>query len=86
MSGTLERIRREASELPYEELEALIRVLELDLNSFAVAEDPSEIEVAWEHELATRVRDVEEGKVDLISGQESEDRMASFFKKHGISR
>lgn len=87
MTSTVERIRQEASDLPYDEREALVRVLELDLDSTTAAEeDPSEVEAAWDHEIATRVKDVEEGRVKLISGEASERRLDALFAKHGVKR
>ena len=87
MTSTVERIRQEASKLPYDEREALVRVLELDLDSSTAAEeDPGEIEAAWDQEIAVRVKEVEEGRVELISGEESERRLDVLFAKHGIKR
>jgi hypothetical protein len=87
MTSTVERIRKEASELPYDEREALVRVLELDLDSTTAAEeDPSEVEAAWSQEIAARVKDVEDGTVELISSEESENRLDALFAKHGVKR
>ena len=67
----MKRIRQETSQLPYDEREALVRVLELDLDSTAAAEaDPAEVEATWDEEIAARVKDVEEGRVELVSADE----------------
>jgi hypothetical protein len=80
-------MRQEASQLPYDEREALVRVLELDLDSTTAAEeDPSEVEAAWDREIAIRVKDIEEGRVELISGEDSERRLDALFAKHGVKR
>jgi hypothetical protein len=76
MLSTVERIRQEASQLPYDEREALVRMLEIDLDSTAAAgADPAEVEAAWDEEIAARVRDVEEGRVELVSADESLQRI-----------
>jgi hypothetical protein len=87
MTATVERIRKEASQLPFDELEALVRVLELDLDSTAASsEKPDEIEAAWDAEIDVRVKDIEEGRVELIPGEESERRIDALFAKHGMQR
>lgn len=87
MTSTVERIRKEASQLPYDEREALVRVLELDLEATTAAEeDPSEVEAAWSREITTRVKEVEDGTVALISSEESERRLDALFAKHGVKR
>lgn len=87
MTTSVERIRQEARKLPYDEREALVRVLELDLDAMTATEDdPSEIEAAWGNEIASRVRDVEEGKVTLLSSEESERRLDALFAKNGVNR
>jgi|JI10StandDraft_1071094.scaffolds.fasta_scaffold265204_3 putative addiction module component (TIGR02574 family) len=71
MTATVERIRHEANQLPYDERETLIRALELDLDSTTPDGDsPVEIEAAWDAEIETRVADIESGKVKLLSRAE----------------
>jgi hypothetical protein len=87
MTSAVERIRKEARQLPYDEREALVRVLELDLDSeTATQDDPGEVEGAWEEAISLRVKEVEEGKVELISAEESERRIDELFAKRGIKR
>ena len=69
MTATVEHIRKGASQLPFDEREALVRVLELDLDSESDEASP-DVEAAWDAEIADRVKDIEEGKVELISGTE----------------
>jgi putative addiction module component (TIGR02574 family) len=71
MTATIDRIRREATQLSYDEREALVRVLELDLDGVTPdGESAAEIEAAWDAELETRVADVESGRVKLLSRAE----------------
>jgi hypothetical protein len=87
MTAAMERIRKEASQLPYDEREALVRMLELDLDSTGSCEgDSAEVEAAWDKEIASRVKDVEEGRVELISGEESHRRTDALFAELGIKR
>lgn len=87
MTSTVERIRQEASQLPYDEREALVRVLELDLDSTVSAEaGAAGVQAAWDKEIAARVKEVEEGKVELISGEESHRRTDALFAELGIKR
>ncbi len=69
MTATVDRIRKEASQLPYDEREALVHILELDLDS-TVPEDSSEVEAAWDVEIKNRVDEIESGKVKLLSQAE----------------
>lgn len=46
MTATVERIRKEASSLPFDEREALVRVLELDLDS--VSDADASVEAEWD--------------------------------------
>jgi hypothetical protein len=52
----------------------------------SAVEDPSEVETARNQEIASRVRDVEDGKVELVSSEESERRLDALFAKHGVKR
>jgi putative addiction module component (TIGR02574 family) len=71
MTAAVERIRREASQLSYDERETLVRALELDLDSATPGGDGlAEIEAAWDAEIETRVADIESGKVRLLSRDE----------------
>jgi putative addiction module component (TIGR02574 family) len=71
MTAAVERLRKEASQLPYDEREALVRMLDLDLDA-AVPEDenPTDVEAAWDEEIKARVDDVKSGKAILLSQEE----------------
>jgi putative addiction module component (TIGR02574 family) len=79
MTATVERIRQEASQLPFDEREALVRVLELDLDSTPAAlEHPAEIEGAWDEVIKFRMDEVESDKAKLIPLDEVEAEMDAF--------
>lgn len=87
MSTTLEHIKSEIRSLEPQEVELLLR----DLQKEYVIPSPdavgdAETEAAWDAEIAERVKDVEEGRVELISGQDSERRIDALFAKHGLQR
>ena len=79
MTATVERIRKEASLLPFDEREALVRVLELDLDSApASQDDPAEVEAGWDVVIKTRVEEIESGTAKLIPLDEVEAEMDVF--------
>lgn len=83
MSTTIERIRNEARSLPPEE-----RVLfnyHFHRNNPQTADD-SGTEAAWDQEIATRVKEIDEGGVVLISAEEFERNTAELFAELCIER
>jgi hypothetical protein len=86
MTATLERIRNDIKTLDHSEIELLY--LDLQNNYDLPAPDASEADVEgrWDKEIAERVKDVEEGRVELISGEESERRIDALFAKRGLQR
>lgn len=92
MSATVERIRQEIDQLAPDEVRELFTDLKKNY-SFQMShldsddeEDAAAVEAIWEAELSQRVKDVEEGRVQLISGQESEQRIDALFAKRGLQR
>lgn len=72
----------------FEEISASIRALRpgdryqlwVQLNEeFDPAEDEAEVEAAWDRELEQRVKDVQEGRVPLLSGEDSDRRLAELM-------
>ncbi len=87
MTATVERIRKEASLLPYDERETLVRVLELDLDSTAPDDENStEVEAAWDAEIDSRVKEIEEGKVELVSAEDAERRIRAKLAERRTSQ
>jgi hypothetical protein len=85
MIATLERIKKEIRSLEPSEVESLLRDLQFEYE-MPLPEDEALVAAAWDAELAERVKDVEEGRVPLISGEESERRIDALFAKHGLQR
>jgi len=81
MTEAVERIRKEASRLSYDEREALVRMLEHDLDDSSPEVDPAEVETAWDEEIKSRVNEVESGKVKLLSQQEFDAAFAEARRK-----
>lgn len=82
MSTTLERIFDDLKTLSAEDRSRVADFLE-----FGFADEPAtdaDTDAAWEQELSSRVRDIEEGKVELITSEESERRMDAIFAKYGV--
>jgi hypothetical protein len=79
MTATVERIRQEASSLPLSEREALIRVLELDLDSVPVSvEQAAQVEAEWDDVIKGRVDRIESGQAKLIPLAEVDAEMDAF--------
>ena len=79
MTATVERIRKEASLLPFDERVALVRVLEFDLDvAPASKDDPTEVEAEWDAVIKTRVEGIEGGTAKLIPLDEIEAEMDVF--------
>ena len=79
MTAAVERIRQEASQLPFDEREALVRVLELDLDSKPdSSEHPDEVEAQWDGVIQSRVDEIQAGTAKLIPLEEVEAEMDTF--------
>jgi hypothetical protein len=85
MTDTLERIKKEIRSLEPREVEALLRDLQFEY-VMPLPEDEASVEAAWDAEIAERVKDVEDGKVKLISGEDFESNIDQLFAKHGLIR
>ncbi len=86
MNVTLERIRNEAKALSAEDRELLLVALEYDLHGDALQNEETEVDAAWENEIAGRISDVKEGKIELVSTESVDSAMDEVFAKHGIER
>ena len=87
MTATLEQIKREIRNLEPSEVEILLRDLQFEyVMPLPEGENEVSVDEAWDAEIAERVKDVEEGRVSLISGEESERRINALFAKHGLQR
>jgi hypothetical protein len=82
MTATLESIRKEARKLPLEKREALVRVLEQDLDQSVSSKTAqaaeADIEKDWDRVIADRVKEIEGGKATLIPFDQVEAEMDAF--------
>lgn len=66
MSLPLERLEAEALDLPSNDRAALAHRLIASLDA-GPEEDPTEVELAWEREIQTRLEEYRRGEVQIIS-------------------
>jgi hypothetical protein len=64
----------------------LLRDLQSRYSRPGEVEDEAEVEAAWDAEIALRVKDVEEGRVKLISSEELQRNTDALFAELGIKR
>lgn len=88
MTATVEHIKKEIDSLAPDEARELFQELRRD---FRLVEDEqpekeASIEADWDAELDTRVREIENGTVQLLTAEESERRTDAVFAKLGIER
>ena len=86
MTAAVERIKSEIRSLPKDELDDLLRDIQSEYVLPALDEDERSVEAAWDEEINRRAQEVMDGKVELISGEESDRRMDALFAKHGLQR
>ena len=83
MSAAIEHIKKEIRALTPDEVDALLRDLQ---NEYVMPPAGADIEAEWDAEIAERVKDVEEGRVALISGEELRRSTDALFAELGIVR
>ena len=88
MTATVEHITSEIKSLAPDEAKELFRELQRDFPMVTQGDtdDEAAVEAEWDAEIDARVKDVEDGKVELISIDESERRIDALFAKHGLQR
>jgi hypothetical protein len=88
MMSAVERIKKEIRALEPAEIEELLRELQNEYVMPPMDEeaDAASVEAAWDEEIAARVKDVEEGRVELLSGEEAHRRTDAVFAELGIKR
>lgn len=87
MTATLEHIKKEIRSLEPGEVETLLRDLQLEyIMPSPDDDDEASVEAAWDTEIDARVKDIEEGKVELISGEDFNSHVDQLFAKHGLAR
>jgi len=87
MTATVERIKQEIRNLAPDEVDHLLRDLQ---NEYTMpspdGDDEASIEAEWDAEIDRRVREIEEGTVQLLTAEESERRVDALFARHGLQR
>jgi hypothetical protein len=86
MTATVERIKNDIRRLSTEEVDELLRDLQNEYTFPPHEVEEASIQAEWDAEIDQRMRDVMEGKVQLISSADSERRIDALFAKHGIQR
>jgi hypothetical protein len=89
MTATVERIKQQIRSLASDEAEELLRDLQHEYPSHARSDDEAEaaaVEAEWDAEIDARVKEVEEGKVELISGAELRRSTDALMAQLGLKR
>ena len=87
MTATVERIKEDIRNLAPDEVDHLLRDLQ---NEYTMpspdGDDEASIEAEWDAEIDRRVREIEEGKVELISGEELRRSTNALMAELGLKR
>lgn len=92
MNATVEHIRNQIDRLAPDEARELLLDLQrrlppqLDTTEAPSETDDARAEAAWDAEIEVRLEDVEQGKVQLLTAEESERQTAMLFERLGIAR
>lgn len=87
MASSVERIKREIRALDPAEVNELLRDLQHEYAMPPIDEtDEASVEAAWDAEIERRVQEIQEGKVELLTAEESDRRTDAVFAKLGITR
>jgi predicted transcriptional regulator len=76
-------VRKALLKLSWSDREAAVRagMISLEEDDFGPAEDPDEVERAWNAEIRRRLDDLDAGRVQLVSGAECEARVDALLAK-----
>ncbi|MBN8420515.1 MAG: addiction module protein [Verrucomicrobia bacterium] len=88
MTAAVEHIKKAIDSLAPDEARELFQELQRDfqLTENDQADEQASIEAEWDAELDTRVQEIENGTVQLLTAEESERRSDAVFAKLGIER
>lgn len=86
MTAVVERIKKEIRGLEPAEIEDLLRDLQNEYVMPSPDNDAAAIEAEWDAEIDRRVREIEEGKVELISGEELRRSTDALMAELGLKR
>jgi hypothetical protein len=86
MTAAVERIKQEIRELDPSDVETLLRDLQNEYVMPSPDENEASVEAEWDAEIDRRVQEIEEGKVELISGEDFERHVDQLFARRGLTR
>jgi hypothetical protein len=87
MAVTIEHIKQEIRSLAPSDVDHLLRDLQSEYAMPPVdTADVVSVEAEWDAEIDRRVQEVEEGKVELISGEDFQRRTDVLFAELGLKR
>jgi hypothetical protein len=92
MNATVEHIRNQIDRLAPDEARELLLDLQrrlpsqLDSTDASSEIDDASAEAEWDVEIEARLKEVEQGKVQLLTPEESERQTDRVFKRLGIAR
>ena len=86
MTATVERIKNDIRRLSTEEVDELLRDLQNEYTFPPQEVEEASIQAEWDAEIDQRMRDVMEGKVELISGAELRQSTDTLFTQMGLKR
>lgn len=87
MTAAVEHIKQEIRSLAPAEVDCLLRDLQSEYAmSSADDREDSSVTAAWDAEINARVQEIEEGKVELISGADFRRGTEALFAELGLKR
>lgn len=87
MTATVERIKQEIRNLAPDEVDHLLRDLQNEYHMPSPdGDDEASIEAEWDAEIDRRVQEIEDGKVELISGAELRRSTNALMAELGLKR
>ncbi|MGV3661838.1 MAG: addiction module protein [Prosthecobacter sp.] len=87
MTAMVEHIKREIRSLAPAEVDHLLRDLQNEYTMPAPDDTAtSSVEAEWDAEIDRRVQEIEEGKVELVSGADFQRRTDALFAELGLKR
>lgn len=86
MTSAVERIKKEIRGLAPSDVETLLRDLHNEYVMPSSDEDETSVEAEWDAEIDRRVKEIEEGKVELISGAELRRSTDALMAQLGLKR
>jgi hypothetical protein len=89
MTAIVERIKQQIRSLASDEAEELLRDLHHEYLNQARSVDEAEtasVEAEWDAEIDARVKEIEEGKIELISGAELRRSTDALMAQLGLKR